>query len=154
MQRSLKLNKNKNYTKKIVAYDLKYLIINNMKFIGEAKTTFEIKPKGPFTDLVVIDILTRIDDKYLGMDVEDLTVSKNTWRLLYRDYSKYYKDYIERKGLCKAFKIPVFIFSKDRMNNSSMKVDNPSKAENGYVTKIGYANILVKCDGTTPSKVS
>lgn len=154
MQRSLKLNKNKNYTKKIVAYDLKYLIINNMKFIGEAKTRFEIRPKGPFTDLVLIDILTKIDEKYIGVDVENLTILKTSWRLLYRTFSKHYKDYIKRKEISKAFKIPVFIFSKDRLNNTSMKVDKPSKPNYGFVTRIGYTNILVKCDGTTPPKVS
>lgn len=147
MERNKKLNKNKNYLKKITALDLKYLIINNMKFMGEVKTTFNIRPKGNFDRCIRIDILSTFeDDKYLNRAEYDLLVFNNSWTRLYKSYSKYYKDYIEGCSLNRAFKIPIFVYTKEKMDETSIPVDNPSKTKTGFATKKGDIVIQVHCE--------
>lgn len=155
MKRKSKLNQNKNYKKKVTALDLKYLIVNNMKFIGEVKTTFNIRPKGNFDRCIRIDILSTFDDeKYLDRTKYDLLIFTTSWIRLYRAYSKYYKNYIEGSKINRAFKIPIFIYTKEKMDNTSMPVDNPEKTKTGFATKKGCITIQVHCEERYISKVN
>lgn len=155
MKRKSKLNQNKNYKKKVTALDLKYLIVNNMKFIGEVKTTFNIRPKGNFDRQIRIDILSTFDDeKYLDRTVYDLLIFTTSWIRLYKSYSKYYKEYIEGNKINRAFKIPIFIYTKEKMDDTSMPVDNPEKTKTGFATKRGYITIQVHCEERYISKVN
>lgn len=155
MKKKSKLNQNKNYKKKITALDLKYLIVNNMKFIGEVKTTFNIRPKGNFDRQIRIDILSTFDDeKYLDRTKYDLLIFTTSWIRLYKSYSKYYKDYIEGSKINRAFKIPIFIYTKEKMNDTSIPVDNPEKTKTGFATKKGYITIQVHCEERYISKVN
>ena len=155
MKRKSKLNQNKNYKKKVTALDLKYLIVNNMKFIGEVKTTFNIRPKGNFDRCVRIDILSTFDDeKYLDRTVYDLLIFTTSWIRLYKAYSKYYKEYIEGNKINRAFKIPIFIYTKEKMDDTSIPVDNPEKTKTGFATKKGYITIQVHCEERYISKVN
>lgn len=155
MKKKSKLNQNKNYKKKVTALDLKYLIVNNMKFIGEVKTTFNIRPKGNFDRQIRIDILSTFDDeKYLDRTEYDLLIFSTSWARLYKSYSKYYKDYIEGSKINRAFKIPIFIYTKEKMDNTSMPVDNPEKTKTGFATKKGDITIQVHCEERYISKVN
>lgn len=155
MKKKSKLNQNKNYKKKVTALDLKYLIVNNMKFIGEVKTTFNIRPKGNFDRQIRIDILSTFDDeKYLDRTKYDLLIFSTSWIRLYRAYSKYYKSYVEGSSLNRAFKIPIFIYTKEKMDDTSMPVDNPEKTKTGFATKKGYITIQVHCEERYISKVN
>ena len=155
MKSNSKLNKNKNYSKKITALDLKYLIVNNMKFMGEVKTTFDIRPKGIFDRCIRIDILSTFeDDKYLDRTKYDLLVFNTSWARLYKSYSKYYKDYIKGCSLNRAFKMPIFIYTKEKMDESSIPVDNHKKTKTGFATKKGDITIQVHCEERHISQVN
>lgn len=155
MKRKSKLNQNKNYKKKVTALDLKYLIVNNMKFIGEVKTTFNIRPKGNFDRQIRIDILSTFDDeKYLDRTKYDLLIFTTSWIRLYKSYSKYYKDYTEGCKINRAFKIPIFIYTKEKMDDTSIPVDNPEKTKTGFATKKGDITIQVHCEERYISKVN
>ena len=42
--------------------------------------------------------------------------------------------------------MPIFIYTKEKMDESSIPVDNPEKTKTGFATKKGYIVIQVHCE--------